>query len=561
MKPRSFFLALLVMVLLFLGLTTWGVTIAWARSPLSLAKGGVDRVPVTAALIPGQSPIMVSLLVNPDRLEAFTQLAVNPNRRRRSHQELQDLEHSLLAKTGLDYRREVKPWLGEEVSLAVTELDYDQDPSNGAQPGYLLVVHSKDPELSREFLQLSYSTAAIAGNTDLVFDQYQGVKITYKRPLRPVGNSNLLASAVVGNYVIFANHPRVLRQSLNSLQAPSLSLTRQDAYQSALASFTSPRLALFYANFPALSAWLSQQSRPEVGAIDQTLTVALSLQAQGLVARTAFTGLHSAPTPIPPPENPPSSPLVPLPVESGLVISGDNLAQQWQRLQTGLAPQSPLQQGVSRWLQDWQRPLGLDLAKDIFAWVTDDYQLILIPQGASPATDWVFVTRNSDPAVTQAALDRLDHLAIAQGYQVSAFTLGDQPVIAWTSLKPFANNQVTSLQTDVRGVHYQNKETVILASSLEALSAVLAKNPPATLADSPPFAQAMTTLPAGQYLYLDWQRSEPFLVKQLPVLRVLELSLKPLFKNLRSLTIHADGGTSTLQNGMIYLNLGVSQTS
>jgi hypothetical protein len=99
-----------------------------------------------------------------------------------------------------------------------------------------------------------------------------------------------------------------------------------------------------------------------------------------------------------------------------------------------------------------------------------------------------------------------------------------------------------------------------LASSLEALSTVLVSNPSATLANQPQFAQAMTTLPDRQYFYLDWQRSEPFLAKQLPVLRVLELSLKPLFKNLRSLTIHGEGGTPTIQNGTIYLNLGVQQT-
>jgi hypothetical protein len=449
--------------------------------------------------------------------------------------------------------------LGEEVSLAVTDLDYDHDPGNGAQPGYLLVVHSKDPELSREFLQLSYSTAAIAGNADLVFDQYQGVKITYKRPLRPVGNSNLLASAVVGNYVIFANHPQVLRQALNSLQAPSLSLTQRAAYQAALASLTTPRLGLFYANFPALSAWLSQQSRPEIGAIDQTLTVALSLQAQGLVARTAFTGLQTHGLTSPSPKNTPDSPLVPLPVNSGLVITGENLAHQWQRLNQGLAPQSPVQQSLGRWIQDWQTPLGLDLAKDIFAWVTDTYQLIVIPRSGFSTTDWLFVTRNDDPNTTQAALDHLDQLAIAQGYQLSPLTLGDQPVTAWTSLKTLAQNQLPRLQTEVRGVHCQVGDKVILASSLEALAGVLVDHPPVTLADQPQFAQAMTTLPDGQYLYLDWQRSEPFLANQLPVLRVLELSLKPLFKNLRSLTVHGDGGAGGVQNSTIYINLGVSQ--
>ena len=171
------------------------------------------------------------------------------------------------------------------------------------------------------------------------------------------------------------------------------------------------------------------------------------------------------------------------------------------------------------------------------------------------------LARDSDPDVTQAALDHLDQLAIAQGYQLSAISLGDQPVTAWTSLKTIAQQKIASLETQVRGVHCQVGDRVILASSLEALSAVLADNPPVTLADQPQFAQAMTTLPDNQYFYLDWQRSEPFLAKQLPVLRVLELSLKPLFKNLRSLTIHADGGTSTIQNGTIYFNLGVPKQS
>jgi hypothetical protein len=240
-----------------------------------------------------------------------------------------------------------------------------------------------------------------------------------------------------------------------------------------------------------------------------------------------------------------------------LVISGDNLAQQWQQLNTGLASQSPLRQSLQQWVKDWQTPLGLDLANDIFAWVNDAYQLILLPRTTAPTTDWIFVARSPDPAITQPDLDYLDQLAIAEGYQISALMVGEQPVTAWTSLKTLANQQLTSLQAQVRGIHCRVGDKVILASSLEALSTVLAANPPTTLADQPQFAQAMTTLPDRQYFYLDWQRSEPFLAKQLPVLRVLELSLKPLFKNLRSLTIHADGGTPTIQNGTIYFNLGV----
>jgi hypothetical protein len=417
------------------------------------------------------------------------------------------------------------------------------------------VVHSKDPELSREFLQLSYATAAIAADADLVFDRYQGVKITYKRPLRPLSNGNLLASAVVGDYVLFANHPQVLRQSLNSLQAPSLSLAQQSSYQKALASLTEPRLGLVYGNFPALSAWLSQQSTLDKTAIDQTLTVAFSVQAQGLVARSALTGIKTdgAPT-----ENKGivKENLVNLPPNSSLVITGNNLDQQWQQLATSLAPHSPLKQGLEKLVNDWQKPLGLDLTTDIFPWVKGDYQLISIPQTNPSASDWVFVTQDLNQGETTLALEHLDLLAIATGYQITPIDLQGQKIIAWTSLQTQAKQNITTLQTQVRGVHCRVGDKVILASSLEALTQVLDNSAP-SLENQKEFQQALSTISNDHYLYLDWQKGEAFFKKQLPVLRVLELSLKPLFKNLRSLTINQDPGTSSITNSTVYLNLGV----
>ncbi|AIE73204.1 MULTISPECIES: DUF3352 domain-containing protein [unclassified Synechocystis] len=561
MKPRYFFVLLTAVVVFLLAIAGWGTALMLGNSPLNLAQGGVSRGPMAPGLIPGQSPIMVSLLVNPDRLEAFTQLAVNPGRRGRSHRELAELEQSLLAKTGLDYRREVKPWLGEEVSLAVTDLDYDHDGSNGAQPGYLLIVHSQDPELSREFLQLSYATAAIAGDTDLVLDRYQGVKITYKRPVNPVPNGDLLASAVVGDYVLFANHPQVLRQALNSLQAPSLSLAQTETYQTALASLTAPKLGLVYANFPALAAWLGQRpaldKNSDQTAIEQTLTVALSLQAQGLVAHTALTGL-STNNPGEKAENVTAikTNLVNLPPTSSLVINGQNLAQQWQQLADGLAPHSPLQQALSKLVGDWQQTIGLDLTTDIFPWVQGDYQLIFLPKVNPSQSDWVFAAQDLDATATDVALEYLDQLAIAAGYQLSALELQGQKVIAWTSLQTLAKENITSLQTQVRGIHCRVGDRVILASSLEALSQVLDKTGP-SLAEQTEFQQALSTLPGNSYVYLDWQRGEQFFSQQLPILRVLELSLKPLFKNLRSLTINQDPTSTSISNSTIYLNLGV----
>ncbi|BFM39823.1 DUF3352 domain-containing protein [Synechocystis sp. LKSZ1] len=556
-QPRSLFVTLALAVFLLFSLAGLGFYWILAHSSLPLLAGGVERAPITTAFIPKQSSVVLSLLVNPDRLESFAQLVVDPQRRRRTHREIRELEQSLLAKTGLEYEREVQPWLGEEMTLAVTDLDYDHQANNGIQPGYLLVVHSKDPQLSREFLQLAYARASIAGTSDLVYDTYQGVNLTYQRPRQPTSNSNLLASAVVGDYVLFANHPRVLRQSLASLQAPGLKLDDSPAFQAALQSLDSPRIALLYANFPVLSAWLSQQAKPETPALDQTLTLSLALRAQGLVAKTALTGVTAPPQALPALTQPVST-LSLIPNRSGLMASGHNLQALWQQIQTGLAPQSPLQQTLERLVDNLQNPLGLDLAQDIFAWVQGDYSLMLLPGQKNARFDWAFVAERLANTPVEEAFAHLDNLAHEQGYETTTLPVREQSVRAWTKLTANAINQVTTLEAQVRGAYLLQDERVIFATSLEALSQVLQPEKEA-LINSETFLKAISALPTENqgYVYIDWPASETFLAKQFPFLRVVELSLKPLFNNLRSLTLASEGQTENVRKTTAYFNLGV----
>ncbi|MFM7573029.1 MAG: DUF3352 domain-containing protein, partial [Snowella sp.] len=472
MKPRTFFLTLAIIVTVLLSIAGGELYWVLSTSPLTLLKGGIMGEPTAAAFIPKQSPIMVSLLVNPNRLEAFSQLIASPAKRKRSHQELEELEQSLLAKTGLNYQKEVKPWLGEETTLAVTSLDYDHSTQNGIQPGYLLVVQTKDPELSKEFLQLSYSESAIAGNYDLVFDTYQGANITYKRSLQPTANSNLFASTVVGNYVLFANHPKVLREALSSVQAPDLNLYNAITYQDALKTIEEPRIGIFYANFPELSAWLSHLAVPEKPDITQTLTVALSLKSEGLVAKTALIGVKNSENPLPLLSQPVRT-LDYIPSNALLTAAGTNLNQFWQQVETGLETDSPLQQLIYRTIESVQTPWNLELSQDIFSWVKGDYSLALINSANGGKPEWVFVAESLDPTETENALIHLDELAKNQGYSVDKLTVADQSVTVWTKLKTSSNNKITRLEAEVKGAHLQMGNYTILTTSLEAMSQVL----------------------------------------------------------------------------------------
>jgi hypothetical protein len=432
MKLRSFFSVLTGVVVVLLLLGAGGCYWLVAQSPLALLKGGAAASPSAAMFVPKQAPAMVSLLVRPDRLDAFRYMVAQPQDRRRARAELAQLKQSFLANTGLDYAQDVQPWLGDELTLAVTTGDIDRDASNGRQPGYLLAIATQNPQRSREFLQLFWQKRAIAG-TDLIFEQYKGVKLIYSGEAEkkvdiqrqtvksapantPVGLADFslgiptLASAVVGDrFVLFANSPRVLRDAITNVQAPDLSLGNARFYQDSIATLTAPRIGLSFVNLPGLAAWVAQESappgpslQPDRVAVDQatpaaavkptykTLAIALGLNRQGLSAETALIASdRHAPTVVPPLSRPVGA-LNYIPASSPFSASGADLRHLWSNLPQA-APANPPANAPTETAEDAAavllRPLlknlqarwQLDLPQDIFSWVTQEYALASLP--------------------------------------------------------------------------------------------------------------------------------------------------------------------------------------
>lgn len=77
------------------------------------------------------------------------------------------------------------------------------------------------------------------------------------------------------------------------------------------------------------------------------------------------------------------------------------------------------------------------------------------------------------------------------------------------------------------------------------------------LLESRNFQKSIATLPKpnGGYIYLDWANSQDILQKQLPILKLLKVVAKPLFDNLRSLTISSYGGDIHSLKGGVFFHL------
>ena len=578
MNRRSFFssLAAGVVVLLLIGISGYFWIVS--QSPLTLHSGG-SKNPAAAMFVSKQAPVMVSLLVNPDKLESLQRLATRSKQGKTSLFDLDDLKTSLLADTGLDYRRDIQPWLGEEITLAVTSADFDRDESNGKQPGYLMVLSTKDPTKSREFLQLLFSKRAIAGR-NLVSEQYKGVNLisdtvpvaiadpsATKLPKKSSRQTEYLAGGVVGDRVLFANHPKVLREAINNVQATDLNLTSSSQYQQALTLLPSQQIGVAFLNLKSVVEWLQKQP--------QSLTytsqiVGLELNRQGLLAHTSFIASPEQETASVSMSQPLQA-LKYIPDNTGLSISGSDLSnskktdlyQLWTQVTAVLSGSGndAISKLVTQPLAKLQSDWGIDLEKDIFSWVEGEYAIGMLPHTDASAPDWIFVAEKTDAA--EQGIDHLNAIATDRGLSITPLSLGEQKIYAWTQLTTTPTNDKNSdralltIKAKVEGVQANLENYEILTTSVEAMDAAIIAVQNGSLIDFAQFQPSVKMIPQPNqgYIYLDWQKSREVLERQVPILKLLSVAGKPFFDNLRSLTISSYGSQTGVIKGSIFFQL------
>lgn len=593
MKVRSFFSILIAFVLVLLISGISGAVWITAQSPLALLKnGGVAAAPQATMFISKQAPLMVSLLVNPERLITARQVFTQPGQRRRAAKEIERLRQSVLSGFDLDYRTDVQPWLGDELTLAVTTPDLDRDSTNGVQPGYLLALSTADPLRSQEFLRLFWQQQAEVG-TDLVFEQYAGVKLIYRQDAvtnpgrsRPAATEAVpggtsegapetrpgLASAAVGDqFVLFANHPKIVRAAIANVQAPDLSLEKSAVYQAQLQDLPEQRVGLLYGNLPELADWLGTSIFPNDAAAVNLTTVPDATQFDRVIASLSLSpsGLRLNNTALTSPgqelqrERPalaqPSELLRYIPADSVLLASGRNLGDDWHKVSASVQGYPKTKTLLDQIITNLKTRWDLDAETELFNWTEGEFAFALRPRAdAAQPFDWILVTEQQE--TTTAGIQHLDDRATQQGYSVGQVELADRSVTAWTQLStvPSSRRQNTSqvLQASVAGAHVQVDHYEILASSLAALEAALQAGDQSVLNQSD-FARAIANLdtPNDGYVYLNWPSLKQRLAKRSPLFQVLDTLAQPLTNHLESVTLSTYGRDRNQQPSGIFFHL------
>ncbi|MEH2071379.1 MAG: DUF3352 domain-containing protein [Nostoc sp.] len=559
-RQRSFIGFIVAGAIAVLAIAIAGFYWFFPKSPAQLIAP--TSQPGATIFVSKLAPVMVSLLTNPERLQALEREG-----------ELSKLKTSFLAKSGIDYQQDIKPWLGNEITLAITTLDIDRDPENGQQPGYLLALASEQSEKSREFVELLFSKRALAG-ANLGVEEYKGVKVIYDNQEAIAENKiqiprstiqNNLAGAVVGEgFVLFANDPKVLKEAINNVQAPDLNLTSSREYQKAIKQLPKGSLATAFLNLPFIAKWQGLELAEQTY---NSEIISLMLNKKGLLAETTFVTSSEIVSPSPPLTKSVGA-LEYVPASAGLAISGldlsnlanSNFAKLWkQATATIYGSQEDVVSQFVKPLGEAQKRWGINLPEDVFSWVKGEYAVALLPQEQT-TPHWIFVAQKSEDVGQGVA--RLDAIASANGLTISPLTIDNQKISAWTELTTASkktndkDGALFNIETKIRGAHTTLGNYEVFTSDLETMDEIItAKNN--SLINNPNFQNSIAAIPQPNqgYIYLDWTKSQNLLERQIPILKLVEVLGKPFFNNLRSLTVSSYGTDTRAFKGGVFFQL------
>jgi hypothetical protein len=545
MKLGSRVIAIIVavLVLLIAGTNAYG-WVAEHRSLLLLTRQ-VNKPAATAIFVPRQAPAVLSLLTNLEDLERLNRLVTPPKQHKSAHQTLRKWVQRMFDRLHLDYQREIAPWLGAEMTMAVTSLDWDRNPKNGAEPGYLLVLSSRDPQVSHSKIQAWWDKQLAADKLELT--AYQGVKLAYNAKEK-------LASAIVANqYVLFANHPKILREGINNLQASNLSILDCPDYQKVLAAHNHHKVGVIYARLPELEPWIGKPTQPDY----ELLGVNLGVDRQGLIADAVLyppTTDRLAPSLAPNPSTPKTTiqALHYLPRPSTIAIAGKDLQQIQPQFTKLLANYDRLSPALAGGINALNQQIGIDLPQDIFSWATGEYAIAALPNPNQHRTDWVFIAERTQPEALDRAIAHFDDLARQAGYEVGLLPWENHQVVGWTKLVTASNQKnqgVAQLIAQVPGVHTTvDDKYTILASSVEAIDSALKAIDKQSVLDSDRYRRASHLIAATEtgYLYGNWQTIAPFLPQQLREQAIVKLLSRAVMSGLPNISLSSSNTSEGL---------------
>jgi hypothetical protein len=151
----------------------------------------------------------------------------------------------LTAQTGLSFSQDIQPWLGSQMALAF-------EPPSGPEPGFALLVASKDDGRAQAALSKLEGGPQFGGGLTWKSEPYQGVDVR----VGEAAPTPQRAYAVVDNTVVISNEADVVHEVIDTMQGRAPNLADDPAYTDTVDGLPKSVLGLAYVNLRGTAALL-----------------------------------------------------------------------------------------------------------------------------------------------------------------------------------------------------------------------------------------------------------------------------------------------------------------
>ncbi|GAB4217457.1 MAG: DUF3352 domain-containing protein [Synechococcales cyanobacterium] len=467
-----------------LALVTSALVVTGCQLPGRHSQSGIPE----AALIPASSPVVVSWRTDLD------QLAQQAPVQQSAWQAQVNLLKAGLQASGIDYSRDLQPWIGETASLALVK----RLPEQPDIPGMLLITTSRDPQKSRAFLKRRHDQ--VPGSlTDI-----PGGKLFQQQGEQP---GRTLVSAEINHqgqhFVALANDPTVMQEvvaivtegrthpTLKS-QAPFQALT--------LAQMDAQTLVSMHVNVPALIDLTGALDMFRDAELDSPMLRGHLEGMQAFSFRTHWTndGLGVHYRTLVDPNNPwmktqitptKGTLLKRLPADAVAVVTSAYPARLWEETVAKLEQLPEGKQMISGLQGAVQLVAGLDLQQDVVSWMDGEVAVAVVrdPQGQLQGFEGLVAIETTQREKGEATWGQLDNLVKDFGVSVKTAASG---AVTW---------DVGGLMPSLQRLWVD--PYLVLTSSDRLASEFQSQSTP-RLDRSPALASVIQALPSPNYGYI-----------------------------------------------------------
>lgn len=500
-----------------------GGVVAWS---LLQKRPTLVGMPTGVEIVPQDAAMTLSFSTDKGQWQQLRRFGT-PESQTTFDKNLANLRDRLLTSNGLNYQRDIQPWVGSQITTALllppasngkTQdqkiQPYDPQALAAGKQAMVMVLPIADQTKAQQL----FTTPKTAATQDWVDRDYKGTKI---REVHGKTEPAYAAAVVENRFVVVANDTKAVERVIDTAKGkPSVAQT--PGYSQALSHITStnPFMQL-YVNLPATTALAANNTSQPIPPqtltplkSNQGLAAAATLQTEGIRLQAVSWLAPNSKTRFKVSNNAERMPLL-LPADTLLAASGGNLKQLWQNYTQqpnealpGFFNPDTLRQGLTNLT-------GLNLDQDLIPWMAGEYALGVVSTAGTSGTGTkagiMLLVQASDRKAADQTFKRLDELMKTRyRFQVSETQVAGKPVVSWVS--PFTALTVTHGWLD--------GNVAFLAVGPDLASTIMPA-PAKPLAENPLFRQTASTelVPNNGHFFLDVDRlSNPNVNLPLPQL-------------------------------------------